>query len=143
MFIPSHAKIGTCYLKFGCAIAALITVATMPYVDGAEVKVKKVNGVSTFQITLNGEPFVIKGMNYSPVPIGVAPGDGLPYGDYFVPAYANVWKPDIDKMRQAGINVIKLYAGDPDRNAGLREVTATGRIFSITVTTAERSPFTW
>jgi len=121
MFIPSHAKIGTCYLKFSCAIAAiaaLITVATTPDADGAEVKVKKVNGSPTFQITLNGEPFVIKGMNYSPLPIGVAPGDGLPYGDYFTPAYANVWKPDIDKMRQAGINVIKLYAGDPDRNAG-------------------------
>lgn len=121
MFIPTHAKIGKFYLKFGCAIAAiaaLITVATTPYADGAEVKVKRVNGFNTFQITLNGEPFVIKGMNYSPVPIGVAPGDGLPYGDYFVPDYANVWKPDIDKMRQAGINVIKLYAGDPDRNAG-------------------------
>jgi hypothetical protein len=24
-------------------------------------------------------------------------------------------------MRQAGINVIKLYAGDPDRNAGAPE----------------------
>ena len=23
MFIPSHAKIGKCYLKFGCAIAAI------------------------------------------------------------------------------------------------------------------------
>src|ERR1051326_3141343 len=116
MFIPSNAKFGTYYLRFGCAIAgiavALIAVATTPDADGAEVKV---NG---FQITLNGQPFVIKGMNYAPVPIGVAPGDGLPYGDYFVPAYANVWKPDIDKMRQAGINVIKLYAGDPDRNAG-------------------------
>lgn len=119
MFIPPHAKIRTCYLKFGCsiaAIAALIAVATTPDADGAEVKVKRVNGFPTFQITLNGEPFVIKGMNYSPVPIGVAPGDGPPYGDYFVPAYANVWKPDIDKMRQAGINVIKLYAGDPDLN---------------------------
>jgi hypothetical protein len=88
MFIPSHAKIGTCYLKFGCAIAAiaaLITVATTPYADGAEVKAKG------FRITLNGEPFVIKGMNYAPVPINVAPGgDGEPYGDYFVPAYANV-----------------------------------------------------
>jgi hypothetical protein len=121
MFTPSLGKIGTCYLKFGCAvaaIAALVTVATTPDADGAEVKVKKVNGISTFQITLNGEPFVIKGMNYSPVPIGVHPGGGPPHGDYFVPAYANVWKPDIDKIRQAGINVIKLYAGDPDTNAG-------------------------
>jgi hypothetical protein len=70
-----------------------------------------------FQIALNGQPFVIKGMNYSPVPIGTAPGN-LPYGDYFVPGYANVWKPDIDKIREAGINVIKLYAGNPDLNAG-------------------------
>ena len=38
MFIPSHAKIRICYLKFGCAIAAiaaLIAVATMPDADGA------------------------------------------------------------------------------------------------------------
>src|SRR5947207_11386743 len=53
-----------------------------------------------------------KGMNYSPVPIGAAP-EFIPYGDYFIPYYANVWRPDIDKMRAAGINVIKLYAGNP------------------------------
>lgn len=70
-----------------------------------------------FQLKLNGQPLVIKGMNYSPVPIGTAPGNP-PYGDYFVPNYANVWKPDIDKIREAGINVIKLYAGNPDLNAG-------------------------
>jgi hypothetical protein len=71
-----------------------------------------------FQIKLNGQPFVVKGMNYSPVPIGTAPGIA-PYGDYFVPNYANVWKPDIDNIRAAGINVIKLYAGNPDLNAGV------------------------
>src|SRR5438034_8106054 len=54
-------------------------------------------------------------MNYSPVPIGAAP-EFIPYGDYFIPYYANVWRPD--KMRAAGINVIKLYAGNPDLNAG-------------------------
>ena len=56
-------------------------------------------------------------MNYSPVPIGTYPGN-IPYGDYFVPDYENVWKPDIDKMRAAGVNVIKLYAGNPGLNAG-------------------------
>ena len=84
----------------------------------ADCAVVTANG---FQIKLNGQPFVIKGMNYSPVPIGVAPGDGPPngvYGDYFVPNFTNVWKPDIDKIREAGINVIKLYAGNPDLNAG-------------------------
>jgi hypothetical protein len=70
-----------------------------------------------FQLKLNGQPFVIKGMNYSPVPIGAAPRY-VPYGDYFIPYYANVWKPDVDNMRASGINVIKLYAGNPDLNAG-------------------------
>ena len=70
-----------------------------------------------FQLKLNGQPLVIKGMNYSPVPIGTFPGY-VPYGDYFISYYANVWKPDVDNMRAAGINVIKLYAGNPDLNAG-------------------------
>ncbi len=60
---------------------------------------------------------VIKGMNYSPVPIGAVPGNP-PYGDYFVPEYSNVWTPDIQSMRAAGVNAIKLYAGNPGLNAG-------------------------
>jgi hypothetical protein len=73
--------------------------------------------VSGYMLHLNGQRFAIKGMNYSPVPIGTAPSNS-PYGDYFVPDYANVWRPDIDKIREAGVNVIKLYAGNPDLNAG-------------------------
>jgi hypothetical protein len=68
-------------------------------------------------LNVDGKRFAIKGMNYSPVPIGTYPGN-IPYGDYFVPNYENVWKPDIDKIREAGVNVIKLYAGNPDLNAG-------------------------
>ena len=68
-------------------------------------------------LQVDGKPFVIKGMNYAPVPIGVLPGQD-PFGDYFIPEYANVWKPDIDNIRKAGVNVIKLYAGNPQRNAG-------------------------
>ena len=81
-----------------------------------------------FQLKLNGQPFVIKGMNYSPVPIGTAPGF-VPYGDYFIPYYTNVWKPDVDNMRAAGINVIKLYAGNPDLNAGAPGTAGNWRAF--------------
>ena len=86
---------------------------------GSNTEVK----ASGFQLFVDGKLFAIKGMNYSPVPIGKMPGGnpptgGPPYGDYFVPNYANVWKPDIDKIREAGVNVIKLYAGDPKLNAG-------------------------
>jgi len=93
------------------AIILLVTAITSPYATSAVVT------ANAFQLQLNGSAFVIKGMNYSPVPIGAAPGY-IPYGDYFIPYYANVWKPDVDKIREAGINVIKLYAGNPDLNAG-------------------------
>jgi len=111
MSIVPPAKIGMRFGKFswpGAIIFLLITAGPVP------AAVVTANG---FQIQLNGQPFIIKGMNYSPVPIGTAPGN-VPYGDYFVSDYANVWQPDIDNIRQAGINVIKLYAGNPDLNAG-------------------------
>ena len=69
-----------------------------------------------FKIFVDGKKMVIKGMNYSPVPIGTVPGKP-PYGDYFVPNYRNVWKPDLAMIRAAGINAIKLYAGNPRENA--------------------------
>jgi len=77
------------------AIILLVTVITSHYATSAVVT------ANAFQLKLNGQPFVAKGMNYSPVPIGTAPGF-VPYGDFFIPYYANVWKPDVDKMRAAG-----------------------------------------
>jgi hypothetical protein len=79
-----------------------------------------------FGLFVNGNRMVIKGMNYSPVPIGAVPRPGPlsewtgspPYGDYFVPEYSNVWTPDLASMRAAGVNAIKLYAGNPGLNAG-------------------------
>ena len=49
-----------------------------------------------FKLLLDGKKMVIKGMNYSPVPIGAKP-ENQPYGDYFVLNYRNVWKPDLLK----------------------------------------------
>jgi len=102
---------------FFCAITATFVLAiAATTAHSARELGTKVNA-SGYNLQLNGRPFVIKGMNYSPVPIGTAPGNP-PYGDYFVPNYSNVWMPDIDNMRNAGVNVIKLYAGNPDLNAG-------------------------
>jgi hypothetical protein len=112
----SFLKTNVCFANFSCVIAATIILAaaiTSAHAAAPNTRVKVVG----FNIELNGKPFVIKGMNYSPVPIGTAPGF-IPYGDYFIPFYANVWKPDLDKIREAGVNVIKLYAGNPDLNAG-------------------------
>jgi hypothetical protein len=111
--IASFPKTEKHFAKFPNIIVLilLLAAATIPHATGAVVT------ADGFQLKLNGQPFVIKGMNYSPVPIGAAPRY-VPYGDYFIPYYANVWKPDVDNMRAAGINVLKLYAGNPDLNAG-------------------------
>jgi hypothetical protein len=113
IMIHSFLKTSVRFAKFPYTIVPILlfAAATSPHATSAVVTA---NG---FQLKLNGQPSVAKGMNYSPVPIGTAPGNP-PYGDYFVPNYANVWKPDIDKIREAGVNVIKLYAGNPDLNAG-------------------------
>jgi hypothetical protein len=113
IMIHSFLKTTMRFAKFPqtIAIILLVTAITSPYATSAVVT------ADGFQIKLNGSVFVVKGMNYSPVPIGAAPRY-IPYGDYFIPYYANVWKPDLDKIRETGINVIKLYAGNPDLNAG-------------------------
>ncbi len=94
------------------ALVALASVLASPTLGATTVK------VDGYRVLLDGAPFVFKGVTYSPVPIGTAPGDGPPYGDYFVGNFANVWQSDIDLMRASGINAIRLYAGDPGANAG-------------------------
>ena len=94
-----------------CSLLALLALLGM---NGAQAVVVRAVG---FDLIVDGQRFVIKGVNYSPVPTGVRPGE-RPYGDYFVPNFANVWKPDLDAMRAAGVNVIRLYAGNPALNAG-------------------------
>ncbi len=95
----------------GTLSTAILALTTLSSVQAATVT------ADGFKVKVNGALYVAKGVNYSPVPIGVAPSD-QPYGDYFVKLYDNVWKPDLDKMRTADVNVIKLYAGNPALNAG-------------------------
>ena len=53
-------------------------------------------GVDNRQITLNGDPFTVQGMGYSPAPIG---GDDaiVPFGDYFIDQWKSItsatWMP--------------------------------------------------
>jgi hypothetical protein len=115
--IPGTLGAWTALTRSRCAtIAILLTFVGISAYAGSIEPNTQVNA-SGFILNLDGKPFAIKGMNYSPVPIGAQP-KYVPYGDFFIPYYANVWKPDIHKIREAGINVIKLYAGNPDLNAG-------------------------
>jgi hypothetical protein len=97
-----------------CIAASLGILLAISGISSSEAATVTTNG---FDLFVNGTRTVIKGMNYSPVPIGAQPGDP-PYGDYFVPNYSNVWTPDIQSLRAAGVNAIKLYAGNPGLNAG-------------------------
>ena len=55
------------------------------------------------------EPFMMRGICYSPVPVGQDPGYGLPYGDYFTTEYEELFTRDLDLMVQMGANTVRLY----------------------------------
>jgi hypothetical protein len=96
------------------SIFAFLVAALSGTIQAASAATVTTNG---YEILVNGTRFVFKGVNYSPVPTGALP-EYPPHGDYFIPYYENVWKGDLDLMRAAGVNSIRLYAGNPDLNAG-------------------------
>lgn len=54
--------------------------------------------------------YVVKGVAYSPVPIGEHPHFSYPYGDYFISAYKNLWKRDFPAIKALGANTLRLYS---------------------------------
>ena len=67
--IASFPKTEKHFAKFSNIIVLILlfAAATILHATGAVVT------ADGFQLKLNGQPFAIKGMNYSPVPIGAAP----------------------------------------------------------------------
>lgn len=64
--------------------------------------------VSGRQLRLDGNPFTIRGVVYSPVPVGVDPETTAPYGDYFTSAYAGIQDRDLSLLRQMGANAVLI-----------------------------------
>lgn len=60
------------------------------------------------RIYVNGEPFNVQGVCYSPVPIGESV-NFKPMGDYFTPDYAYIWQRDLPLMKAMGATVIRIY----------------------------------
>jgi hypothetical protein len=60
-------------------------------------------------IFLDGKPFTMKGVGYSPVPIGIDPETSPPYGDYFTSEYGAIHSRDIPILRRMGANTIRLW----------------------------------
>ncbi len=59
-------------------------------------------------ILVNGAPFTVKGVGYSPVPIGNDPAI-LGHNDYFTSNYAAIYNRDLPLLRQMGANTIRLW----------------------------------
>jgi hypothetical protein len=60
------------------------------------------------QLLVNGSPFKVKGVVYSPVPIGEDP-NLPPYGDYFTLPYRALSERDLPLLRALGANTLRLY----------------------------------
>lgn len=64
--------------------------------------------VTNRQLFLNETLFNVKGICYSPTPIGMA-GNTPPYGDLFTTTYSHLWERDFPNLRNMGANVIRNY----------------------------------
>lgn len=89
---------------------AAVSAERTPYVAGTELYV-------------DGKPFLIRGVCYSPVPIG-----GTVDVDYFTEEYAPIFKRDLPLLKAMGANTIRVYHAQPgyDHSAFLREAEANG-----------------
>ena len=61
------------------------------------------------QLVLDGEPFMLRAICYSPVPVGQDPGYAAPWGDYFTSEYEGIFTRDIELFGRMGANTIRLY----------------------------------
>jgi len=57
-------------------------------------------------------PATVKGVVYSPVPLGIDPEVSPPYGDYFTLTHSNIWKRDLALLRGMGANTIRVLRWD-------------------------------
>lgn len=61
------------------------------------------------QILLNGDPFTVKGVNYSPLPPGTTPAEYTEWGDVFHKDFNVVHSRDLALMRAVGVNNLRVY----------------------------------
>eukprot|EP00457_Paulinella_chromatophora_P003193 gb/GEZN01003199.1/.p1 GENE.gb/GEZN01003199.1/~~gb/GEZN01003199.1/.p1 ORF type:complete len:603 (+),score=93.37 gb/GEZN01003199.1/:131-1939(+) len=76
---------------------------------GIEMNIPEVTRIGN-KMFVNGQPFFIKGICYSPAPIGESPVAGEPFGDYFTAEYSRIWERDLPLMKAMGANVVRIYS---------------------------------
>ena len=58
---------------------------------------------------LDGKPWPMRALCYSPVPVGWDPDWFEPYGDFFTSEYAGIYERDIPLIAAAGVNALRIY----------------------------------
>ena len=77
-------------------------------ISGLSLSGASVFTVENKQIHLNGEPFQIRGICYSPNQMGKT-GTEAPFGDYYTGLFLSITGPDNENMRRMGANVQRGY----------------------------------
>ncbi len=73
--------------------------------------------ISGRQILVNSKPFVVKGVGYAPIPIGIDPENNPPfYGDFFIPADSAIYGRDLPLLRHMGANTVRLWGWNNTAN---------------------------
>jgi hypothetical protein len=65
---------------------------------------------------VTGDPFSIRGIAYYPRPNAGILATGSNSVDFFTTEYRHLWEPDIEHLKQLGVNTIRIYAVDPSQN---------------------------
>jgi len=65
-------------------------------------------------LSVNDSPFQVKGVGYSPTPIGHDPEIRAPYGDYFTSDYDDIHERDFPLLRVMGSNTLRLWSWHPN-----------------------------
>jgi len=69
-------------------------------------------------MTVDGAPFKIHGVAYSPVPVGESV-HVTPFGDYFTPDYVYLWSRDLPAIAAAGFNTLRVYGWSSEADHSL------------------------
>jgi hypothetical protein len=111
-------------------------------------------GVTNRQITKDGQPFLVKGVNYAPMPPGAIINEQTQWGDLFHTQWSHLHDRDIPLMREAGVNAIRIYQiqiADPlDTTKNLDHATFFDKLWNngdhpiyVLITYAIGTPFTY
>jgi len=116
-------------LLVAALLCLLFFAGQVPGAAGAATPTPNAVRLESGRLLVDGAPLQIKGIAYSPVPMGESVHvEGGPQGDYFTPDYAYIWSRDLPAIAAAGFNTLRLYGWTEgvDHSAFLDACSANG-----------------